>query len=725
MAEEALRLSSIFADVFKPVWVAAKHHKYTHFWLKGGRGSTKSSFISLSILLLLSMYTNVEALIFRKVADTLKSSVYEQMLWAIDMFGMNSKIHKTTHPLQITLNTGQRIMFRGLDEPGKIKSIKSAQRYFGIGWYEELDEFGGMEEIRKVNQSIIRGDFPFWMFYSYNPPVNKSNWVNQEADIARPDRLTHHSTYLDVPQKWLGQPFIQEAEITKETKPRVYRHEYLGEITGTGGIIFPNVKAEAMSNAQVREFDNIRQGIDWGYTTDPFVYTKLHYDKKHRSIYIYDEIYKHNLSNRNASALIKEKEYSARAIIADSSEPKSIDEMKGYGHVIKGAEKGQGSIEYGIKFLQSLDAIYIDKNRCPNTYREFSNYELEKNKNGEFKQDPPDKNNHCLVGNTSIITDKGNKYIRNIKVGDKVLTTAGYKEVEWSGISDTNRQVYKVITDNGKYIVGTNNHKVFTLRGFVRIDKLKTGDIVLTKEGTQCQNVLNYTEENGEGIQSHKDLMTETISKVDLNICTTSYGKNLSEQGKKDMLSIIKMEILQIMNLQTWKKFYQKLMDKGILQQKKQNEKENGLTLSDLSQKNGIEAKKVENGIVNMEKNVWKKENQKQKSAYNAEKNMKQSNQEENSVLITVKVNGEENKELTTLLNNVNIAEKSSLQTSIQEQGFALASVQTIKRIGKAKKVYDLTVKDKHEFFANGILVHNCIDSVRYSLEGDMKRYAW
>ena len=282
MAEEALRLSSIFADVFKPVWVAAKHHKYTHYWLKGGRGSTKSSFISLAILLLLSMHSNVEALIFRKVADTLKSSVYEQMLWAIDMFGISGKVHKTTHPLQITLNTGQRIMFRGLDEPGKIKSIKSAQRYFGIGWYEELDEFGGMEEIRKVNQSIIRGEFPFWMFYSYNPPVNKSNWVNQESEVARPDRLTHHSTYLDVPQKWLGQQFIQEADIMKQTKPRIYRHEYMGEITGTGGIIFPNVKPEPMSNARVAEFDNIRQGIDWGYMTDPFVYIKMHYDKKHR-----------------------------------------------------------------------------------------------------------------------------------------------------------------------------------------------------------------------------------------------------------------------------------------------------------------------------------------------------------------------------------------------------------------------------------------------------------
>lgn len=396
MAEEALRLSSIFADVFKPAWKAIKHHDYTHYWFKGGRSSTKSSFISLAIILTLCMNPNAEALIFRKVADTLRTTVFEQMLWAVDMLGMRDRIHVTQKPLQMQFGTGQRIMFRGLDDPTKLKSLKSADRYFAICWFEELDEFKGMEEIRKILQSVMRGDYPFWIFYSYNPPINKNNWVNQESEVTRPDKLIHHSTYLDVPVEWVGKQFVQEAEFLKKTNERAYRHEYLGEITGTGGIIFPNVKVEAMSNMKLTEFDNIRQGIDWGYMTDPFVYVKLHYDKKHRSIYIYDEIYKHGLSNIKASELIKDKEFKARSIVADSSEPKSIAEMRSYGHNVKAAEKGQGSVEYGIKFLQSLDAIYIDKNRCPNAYREFSNYELEKDKNGEFKQEPPDKDNHVI-----------------------------------------------------------------------------------------------------------------------------------------------------------------------------------------------------------------------------------------------------------------------------------------------------------------------------------------
>ena len=396
MQQEALRLSTIFAPVFRPAWKSIKQHNHTHYWFKGGRSSTKSSFISLVIVLLLCKYPNAEALIFRKVADSLRTTVFEQILWACDMLGIRDKIRSTQKPLQITFNTGQRILFRGLDDPTKLKSLKSAERYFAICWFEELDEFKGMEEIRKILQSVMRGDFPFWIFYSYNPPINKNNWVNKEAEAEREDKLIHHSTYLDVPVEWVGKQFVQEAEYLKKTNERAYRHEYLGEITGTGGIIFPNVKNEPMSNARIKEFDNIRQGIDWGYMTDPFVYVKLHYDKKHRSIYIYDEIYKHGLSNYKASELIKEKEFKARAIIADSSEPKSINEMKGYGHIIKGAEKGQGSVEYGIKFLQSLDAIYIDKNRCPNAYREFSNYELEKDKNGEFKQEPPDKDNHVI-----------------------------------------------------------------------------------------------------------------------------------------------------------------------------------------------------------------------------------------------------------------------------------------------------------------------------------------
>lgn len=394
--QERLRLSTIFAPVFRPAWQSIKHHQHTHYWFKGGRSSTKSSFISLAIVLTLCMNPKAEALIFRKVADTLRTTVFEQMLWAFDMLGMRDRIRITQKPLQITLTTGQRIMFRGLDDPTKLKSLKSADRYFAICWFEELDEFKGMEEIRKILQSVMRGDYPFWTFYSYNPPINKNNWVNQEADVTRPDKFIHHSTYLDVPVEWVGKQFVQEAEFLKKTNERAYRHEYMGEITGTGGIIFPNVVAEPMSNARIATFDNIRQGIDWGYMTDPFVYTKCHYDKKHRDVYVYDEIYKHNLSNHNASELIKTKEYAQRPIIADSSEPKSIDEMKGYGHYIKGADKGQGSIEYGIKFLQSLDHIYIDRNRCPNTYREFANYELEKDKNGEFKTEPPDKDNHTI-----------------------------------------------------------------------------------------------------------------------------------------------------------------------------------------------------------------------------------------------------------------------------------------------------------------------------------------
>lgn len=393
---EVLRLSSIFAKTFRPTWSAIKHHQYTHYWFKGGRSSTKSSFISLAIVLTLCMNPNAEAIIFRKVADSLRTTVFEQILWAFDMLGIRDRIKSTQKPLQITFNTGQRILFRGLDDPTKLKSLKSADKYFGICWFEELDEFKGMEEIRKILQSVMRGENPFWIFYSYNPPINRNNWVNKEADVIRPDKLIHHSTYLDVPPEWVGQQFIQEAEFLKKTNERAYRHEYMGEVTGTGGIVFPNTHHEYMSNMRIKEFDNIRQGIDWGYMTDPFVYVKLHYDKKHRTIYIYDEIYKHGISNRRASELIKEKEFTARAIIADSSEPKSIDEMKGYGHNIKGAEKGQGSVEYGIKFLQGLENIFIDRERCPNAYREFSNYELEKDKNGEFKNEPPDRDNHVI-----------------------------------------------------------------------------------------------------------------------------------------------------------------------------------------------------------------------------------------------------------------------------------------------------------------------------------------
>ncbi|WP_036201416.1 phage terminase large subunit, partial [Megasphaera sp. BL7] len=147
--------------------------------------------------------------------------------------------------------TGQKILFFGVDDPQKIKSIKLPFGYVGICWIEELDQFSGMEEIRNLNQSLLRGGPVFWEFCSFNPPKSQNNWVNEEKLFDDPDRLVHHSTYLGVPREWLGDRFFEDAEKLKERNETAYRHEYLGEVTGTGGVVFENVEDMAMSNELV------------------------------------------------------------------------------------------------------------------------------------------------------------------------------------------------------------------------------------------------------------------------------------------------------------------------------------------------------------------------------------------------------------------------------------------------------------------------------------------
>lgn len=394
-----VKLSNVIAPSFYSVHTDIKNGLHTHYWLKGGRGSTKSSFISVEIILGIMADPQANALALRKVGLYLHDSVYEQLCWAIDVLGVNQYWNKNKSPLQLTyVPTGQKILFRGADEPKKIKSTKVSKGYIKYIWYEECDEFNGIEEIRTINQSMVRGGEKFNIFYSFNPPKSIKSWVNQEVEQQklRNDTVVHHSTYLDVPKGWLGETFFIEAEYLKKTKPDSYKHEYMGEAIGTGGEIFSNVKLRKITDEEIKTFDNIRRGLDWGYAVDPLAYVVCQYDSTRRRLYIYEEIYKVGLSNRLAAEQIKANGEYTDLITADSAEPKSIDELKDYGLSIVGAKKGPGSIEFGIKWLTDLESIIIDPERCPNVAKEFTSYELEKDKNGNFKSKYPDRDNHTI-----------------------------------------------------------------------------------------------------------------------------------------------------------------------------------------------------------------------------------------------------------------------------------------------------------------------------------------
>lgn len=393
-----VRLTDIIASQFYSVHMDIKKGLHTHYKLYGGRGSTKSSFISLEIVYGMMLDPAANAAVFRRIGNTLRESVYEQLLWAIDALGVSHLWKANVAPLQLTYNpTGQRIIFRGCDDPKKSKSIKLRNGYFKFIWYEERAEFESDEDERSINQSLMRGGPKFVVFYSWNPPKSLDSWVNQDVLISREDTLCNHSTYLTVPPDWLGDQFYVEAEELKARKPMAYRHEYLGEAIGTGGKVFDNVTIRAITDEEIGKFDRIRQGLDFGFAADPLAFVRMHYNRKRRKLYIFAELYGINIKTRTACNEIKKLNPENTIITADSEEPRSIDSFNDYGLRVLPAKKGPGSVDYGMRFLaEDIDEIIIDPVRCPNAAREFNSYELERDRNGNFKGGYPDKNNHCI-----------------------------------------------------------------------------------------------------------------------------------------------------------------------------------------------------------------------------------------------------------------------------------------------------------------------------------------
>ena len=363
--------ASMIAPTFSPVVFDIVEGAYLEYVFPGGRGSTKSSFISLQIIDLLMKNDVLRACVLRQVGDTLKNSVYNQIKWAISALDLDGEFHCTVSPLEMTRSkTGQKIFFRGMDDPDKLKSIKVPFGYIGVVWFEELDQFAGTEAVRKVEQSLVRGGDEAYIFKSFNPPKSAQNWANKYIKIPKANRLTTESTYLTVPKSWLGKPFLDEAEFLKEVNPAAYENEYMGVANGNGGNVFDNVSIKAIADDEIKTFDRIYRGVDWGWYPDPFAYTCMHYDAARHKLYIFDEYRCNKTSNADTAAELKRRGIAENDLITcDSAENKSVNDYRDYGLLARPAFKGPGSVEYSMKWLQSLSEIVIDNARCPETAR--------------------------------------------------------------------------------------------------------------------------------------------------------------------------------------------------------------------------------------------------------------------------------------------------------------------------------------------------------------------
>lgn len=363
---------------------------------KGGRGGSKSSFVSEEVIELLKNNPNMHACIVRKVGNTLRDSVFAQIKWAIHELGLDSEFAVKVSPLEITLKkTGQIIYFRGLDDPLKLKSIKPPFGYIGILWIEEEDQLNGPEEERSVKQSVLRGGSESYFFASYNPPKSKSNWVNKRLLEPSTNRIVHTSSYLQVDPEWLGQKFLDDAAHLKEVNPAAYEHEYMGIPNGDGGNVFEYVEVREITDEEISHMDRIYQGVDWGWYPDQFAFLRTYYNAAQEKIYLLDELYVNKTPNEQTGQWILDHGYNDYVIMCDSAEPKSVNDYRDMGLPARGAVKGPGSVEYGFKWLQRRTLV-IDPRRTPNAHREIIEYEYDRDKDGNVISGYPDGNDHAI-----------------------------------------------------------------------------------------------------------------------------------------------------------------------------------------------------------------------------------------------------------------------------------------------------------------------------------------
>lgn len=394
-----LKISDLLTPKFYSLYSAWKSNKYTRLVCKGGRGSAKSTNIALILVVDLMQYP-VNTICFRKVGESLRKSVYEQIKWAIKFLGVEEYFEYKLSPLEIIYKErGNKFIFMGVDDPQKSKSIKEAQFPVARYWFEELAEFKKEDEVEIVLNSIFRGKLEKGLiykgFFSYNPPKMKHNWVNKKYNYSFIENnvFVHHSTYLDNPH--ISEEFIKEAEAVKAKDETKYKLVYMGEPIGNGLVPFPNLEIREIEASEIAGLEKFRNGVDWGYGVDPLAFVRWGYDKKKGIIYALDEYYGVGLKNRNLANYILSKGYD-ELVMCDSAEPKSIDELKEYDISAWGAKKGAGSVEYGEKWLSDLEAIVIDPKRTPNISREFEMIDYDTDREGNPLPRLCDSNNHTI-----------------------------------------------------------------------------------------------------------------------------------------------------------------------------------------------------------------------------------------------------------------------------------------------------------------------------------------
>lgn len=397
---------------------------YGTFWnwkgryraVKGSRASKKSKTTALWFITNMMKYPDANTLVVRKTYRTLKDSCFTELKWAIHRLGVDAFWDVKESPLEMTYKpTGQKIYFRGLDDPLKVTSITVDQGCLCWMWIEEAYEISSEDDFNMLDESI-RGAVPegsdlFKQITLTFNPWNEHHWLKKRF-FDNPDDETLALTTNYMCNEWLDAADRKVFETMKKQNPRRYRVAGLGDWGIVDGLVYENWKEEAfeiISKADFLDLDEAKQkaknyvfkesvksafGLDFGYTNDPAALFVGFIDTKDKKIYVYDEMYAAGLSNERIANNVQSMGYGKERIIADSAEPKSIDQLKGLGLKVKGAEKGKDSVNHGIQFIQDYEIIIHP--RCVNFLTEISNYTWDKDKLGNKLNRPIDDFNHLM-----------------------------------------------------------------------------------------------------------------------------------------------------------------------------------------------------------------------------------------------------------------------------------------------------------------------------------------
>lgn len=390
--EKRINIAKVVGRGYKKFW----NFKGRYNVIKGSRASKKSKTTALRWIYLMMKYDKSNLLVIRKTYRTLKDSCWTDLKWATRRLEVESLWSFKESPLEATyLPTGQKILFRGLDDPLKVTSITVDYGYLCWAWLEEAFEVNSEADFDTLDESI-RGELPpnLWKQWviSFNP-WNERHWLKKKFfDVSNPDILAQTTNYTC--NEWLDEADKRLFENMKINNPRRYNVAGLGNWGITEGLVYDNVHIDY--RFELTDMVNYKTvcGMDFGYTNDPTAFFIGFLDEKNKALYIWDELYEKGLTNRMIYDRLVSMGYGKESIVCDSAEPKSIAELRGYGLRAKAAVKGKDSISHGIQYIQGL-TIYIHP-RCVNFITEIQNYTFDKDKFGNAINQPIDDFNHLM-----------------------------------------------------------------------------------------------------------------------------------------------------------------------------------------------------------------------------------------------------------------------------------------------------------------------------------------